>query len=160
MKKHLKAIFITSFTLGAQLAFANTELTPSFELSCRSQAKDVAVKTYQSCVTENKQKKLAEIRKEYQAKLGDLKKYYDAELRKLSAGSVNPDAQKNQNSVQNKVAHQNGVTRSLPTKSQMTQTLSVQGQSSGVPVIIQQKAVTASPEDDESQIEVVEPGQE
>jgi hypothetical protein len=160
MKKNLKAILITSFTLFTQLAFANTEQMPSFELSCRSQAKDVAVKTYQSCVTENKQKKLAEIRKEYQAKLSDLKKYYDTELKKLSTGSAKSEAQKVQNSEQNKVVHQNGLSRSLPAKSQMTQTLSVQGQNSGVPVIIQQKAVSSSSEDDGSPIEVVEPGQE
>ncbi len=160
MSKNLfvRILTISSIICLQTVSFAATtsnENTTSFELSCRSQAKDVAVKTYQSCVTENKQKKLNEIRKEYQTKLNDLKKYYDSELKKLSGNS----GQKNQTQEVTKISNQSGVVRNLPAKNQQTQTQSVQTQSEGVPVVVQQKD---SSESEESSIstESVDAGQE
>jgi hypothetical protein len=56
----------------------------TIELSCRAQAKEVAVQTYQDCVTQARTQRIQEIRKEYQAKLSDLKSTYDQELKNLA----------------------------------------------------------------------------
>lgn len=56
----------------------------SYELSCKAQAKEVAVQTYQSCVTEARQQQVDTIRKEYQEKLNQLKEHYNQELKKAS----------------------------------------------------------------------------
>lgn len=59
----------------------------SFELSCRSQAKEIAAETYKNCVTEHRQSQVEQIRKEYQNKLAELKSHYDGELKKVSSGN-------------------------------------------------------------------------
>jgi hypothetical protein len=64
------------------LDFARAEGT--IEGSCRAQAKEVAVQTYQSCVNQARTQRIQEIRKEYQTKLSDLKSTYDQELKSLA----------------------------------------------------------------------------
>ena len=77
----MKIVLLVLFAFSWAQA-QNTEI----EVSCRSEAKQAAVKTYQSCVTSSRQQKVDQIRKEYQTKLNDLKKYYDSELSKISGG--------------------------------------------------------------------------
>lgn len=67
-------LILSSFTAKAQ---------NSIELSCRSQAKEIAVQTYQSCVTQARASRVDQIRKDYQAKLSELKAYYDQELKSV-----------------------------------------------------------------------------
>lgn len=54
-----------------------------YELNCRAQAKDIAVKTYQTCVSSVRQKRIDEIRREYKTKLAELKGHYEQELQGL-----------------------------------------------------------------------------
>lgn len=56
----------------------------TIEVSCRAQAKEIAVQTYQNCVTQARTQRIQEIRKEYQAKLSDLKSTYDQELKSVA----------------------------------------------------------------------------
>lgn len=64
----------------------------SIELSCRSQAKELAVQTYQGCVTQARAQKIEEIRSEYQSKLTELKSYYDHELKSISSPNNSSDS--------------------------------------------------------------------
>lgn len=56
----------------------------SQELSCKVQAKEVALQTYQSCVTEARKEQIDTLRKEYSAKLAELKDHYNNELKKAA----------------------------------------------------------------------------
>ncbi|MES3038644.1 MAG: hypothetical protein V4736_12125 [Bdellovibrionota bacterium] len=65
------------------------------DVACRIKAKEVAVQMYQSCVTESRNKRIDEIRKEYQEKLAGLKNHYDRELKKMGgASTAEPRAEK------------------------------------------------------------------
>jgi hypothetical protein len=59
----------------------------SYELQCKAQAKELALQTYQTCVTENRQAQIESVRQEYQQKLMELKEHYNQELKK--AGGKN-----------------------------------------------------------------------
>ena len=74
----------------------------SVELTCRAQAKELALQTYSSCVTEARNNRVEEIRKNYQKELAELKSKYDKELKKMG-GSASASTTK-------------GVTKALPTK--------------------------------------------
>jgi hypothetical protein len=63
----------------------------SMELSCKSQAKEVAVQTYQTCVTEARQQQIDSVRKEYQSKLSELKDHYNKELKKAAGKDTSKD---------------------------------------------------------------------
>lgn len=52
--------------------------------TCRAQAKEVAVATYNTCMTEVRQKKLETLKSEFQEKVQDLKSQYEREMQKLS----------------------------------------------------------------------------
>lgn len=56
----------------------------SFEVLCRNKAKEIAADTYKGCMTEYRQSKLEQIRKEYKEELSNLKNQYDKKLKKLS----------------------------------------------------------------------------
>lgn len=76
------AILFSCFSVSAQNA------NGSLELTCRSQAKDIAVTTYNNCMTDGRNKHIESIRGEYQQKLKELKSYYDSELKKIDAGAA------------------------------------------------------------------------
>lgn len=63
-----------------------------FELSCRAQAKEIATKTYQTCMTENRSARLEEIRKEYQNQVKELKAKYELEINKLAGANKSKNA--------------------------------------------------------------------
>lgn len=78
--------FAASFTISGLIALfiqVNSAKASPIELTCRSKAKDIAVKVYETCVTKSRNQKIEEIRKEYQGKLNELKSYYDRELKAL-----------------------------------------------------------------------------
>lgn len=56
----------------------------SFEMSCRTKAKELAAETYKGCMTDARQTQIEQIRKDYKEKLSELKSHYDKELKKLS----------------------------------------------------------------------------
>jgi hypothetical protein len=91
------AILMSCFAVSAE---ANSG-SGSLELTCRSQAKDVAVTTYNNCMTDGRNKHIETIRNEYQQKLKDLKSYYDNELKRIDGGTAVPAPQsKNEPTIQ------------------------------------------------------------
>jgi len=77
------SIFIFSLLLS-KTGFAQA----SYEVQCRTKAKEIAAETYKGCMTEQRQAQIEQIRKDYKDKLSKLKNHYDKELKKLSGGSV------------------------------------------------------------------------
>jgi hypothetical protein len=73
--------FTLSFYANAATEASTTE--SSFEITCRSKAKELASDTYRSCVTENRNAELDRIRKDYQERLRALKDDYNKDLEKL-----------------------------------------------------------------------------
>ncbi|WII71565.1 hypothetical protein QJS83_13935 [Bdellovibrio sp. 22V] len=79
----------TILSFFATILFAANAFTQtSAELTCRAQAKEIALQTYSSCVTEARNNQVEEIRKNYQKELSDLKAKYDKELKKMGGGGA------------------------------------------------------------------------
>lgn len=78
----MKYALIFLLTVFATKTFAETEI----ELTCRAKAKEIAVETYNGCVTDARQSRIQEIRDEYKTKLAEMKNHYDTELKKLTGG--------------------------------------------------------------------------
>lgn len=77
----------TALSFFATILFtANAFTQTSAELTCRAQAKEIAMQTYSSCITEARNNQVEEIRKNYQKELSDLKSKYDKELKKMNGG--------------------------------------------------------------------------
>lgn len=126
----IKSNFIVSLSLLTLsfTGFAQQAPSSSAELTCRSQAKEIAVQTYQSCVTTARQKRIEEIRKEYQSKLSELKSHYDSELKKLSPSQAANGAQNKKVATKKKSKDDSySSTSGLPKKkNENVQTLPVQ----------------------------------
>lgn len=125
-----RTLFILLLSYLGSLALARAEVPGSFDLTCRSQAKEVAVQTYQSCVTTARKERVDEIRKEYQAKLNELKAHYDGELKKLAPGNAKGTkalaSVKGKKSSKSSETAKAGVTTALPEKKISSRTLPVQ----------------------------------
>lgn len=78
-------IVLSSTLLLTGTAFAAKN---SAEVMCRAQAKDIAMQTYSTCITDARHKQVDEIRKNYQKELSELKSKYDKQLNKISGGKV------------------------------------------------------------------------
>lgn len=86
----------TIFSFFATILFtANAFPQSSAELTCRAQAKEIALQTYSSCITEARNNKVEEIRKNYQKAVSDAKARAEKELKELK-GSNTPKATKNE----------------------------------------------------------------
>ncbi|MFN8790746.1 MAG: hypothetical protein ACK5Y2_04745 [Bdellovibrionales bacterium] len=73
----------------------------AMDQQCRVEAKELALKSYQSCVATARTARLEEIRKEYQEKLAALKKQYDGQIQELKRQSQLADANKKSVSAAN-----------------------------------------------------------
>ena len=83
----------TVFSFFATILFsANGFSQSSAEVTCRARAKEMAVQTYATCITEERTSKVEEIRKSYQKELADLKAKYDTELKKMAGPKALPKA--------------------------------------------------------------------
>lgn len=126
----VKIIFTLCFGFSA-LSIASIEQIDS---ECKIQAKELAVQSYQSCVKENRNVKIEQIRKEYQEKLTELKSYYDSELKKLSPQSMTqaPVASKKKSNLKTKKYEGNGLppkiisTKTLPANKDQPEPISTQ----------------------------------
>ena len=77
-------VVFSFLSLVSALAFSQEMSLPAgADNQCRVQAKEIAIKTYQTCVTETRSAKIEQIRQEYQEKLAALKSEYDAQLKEL-----------------------------------------------------------------------------
>lgn len=66
--------------------FATTAHAESVsELTCKAQAKEIAVQTYSSCITVARNSEIDQIRKNYKEDLASLKSKYDKELKKMGS---------------------------------------------------------------------------
>lgn len=80
----MKFLFVL---LTSSVVFAANEspLPVAMENQCRMEAKEIALKSYQSCVSTKKAEQLNLLRKEYQARMNDLKNEYDQKIKSLVA---------------------------------------------------------------------------
>lgn len=141
----------------------------SYELQCKAQAKELALQTYQTCVTENRQAQIESVRKEYQQKLLELKEHYNQELKK-AGGSVKESTSGNDEATINlkptkksakKGKASKGVAKSLPKKQNSAPALPAQIITEE-PQVIPVPYVEESPEKEAAQmeqenVEVVDP---
>lgn len=70
---------------------ASVSVPPSFELTCREQAKELATKSYRVCMTEKRSSEIERLRLDFQKKLKDLQQKYEAEIQRLG-GKIGPNA--------------------------------------------------------------------
>jgi len=97
----MKTVLFILLTVSS-LVFSQDMST--LDLQCRSEAKELALKSYQSCVATARTARLEEIRKEYQEKLASLKKQYDGQIQELKRQSQLADANKKSASANNSKA--------------------------------------------------------
>ncbi len=123
IRETIYIIYIIGFILVFKVkAFGQT----AYELQCKAQAKEIALQTYQTCVTENRQAQIESVRKEYQQKLTELKEHYNRELKKAGGKETSAESESdatislkpNKKSAKNRRAEkpQKGVAKSLPKK--------------------------------------------
>lgn len=139
----------TVFSFFATVLFSANAFSQSAssEIMCRGQAKEVAMQTYSTCITQARATQVDEVRKAYQKELADLKTKYDQELKRIGNGSAaNKKSAKNAAPVQAskplKTAKPvKGIAKELPTKNaESSETMPVQTVSEG------SKVVAAAPE--------------
>lgn len=66
------------------LVSGNTYAQTSAEVTCRAKAKEIAIQTYSSCVTEVRNSQVQNIRSDYQKELAELKQKYDQKIQKVA----------------------------------------------------------------------------
>ncbi len=93
--KLLMMIFATSIVFASQ----ESSLPVAMENQCRMEAKEIALKSYQSCVSTKKAEQLNLLRKEYQARMNDLKNEYDQKIKTLVAKPESNTKIKPKNSI-------------------------------------------------------------
>ena len=77
----MKAAISFGLLLGLISSLASAQ--GSTELTCRAQAKEVAAQAYSGCITEARNSRVDEIRRNYEKDLMELKTKYDQELKSL-----------------------------------------------------------------------------
>lgn len=108
---------ILSF-FAATLFTANAFTQTSTELTCRAQAKELAMQTYSSCITQARNQQVENVRKSYQKELSSLKSKYDNELKKIGGGKAGKS--------RHTAPTAKGLSNSLPSKVVSTETIPVQ----------------------------------
>lgn len=85
-------LFISSTIIFSQ--FANSQNLPEvMENQCRSEAKEIALKSYESCLSVKKTEQIENLRKEYQAKLLEIKNEYDQKIKELSTSNSSSESE-------------------------------------------------------------------
>ncbi|MBV2169543.1 MAG: hypothetical protein KUL82_12630 [Bdellovibrio sp.] len=127
----------TIFSFFAIILFtANAFTQTSAELTCRAQAKEIAVQTYSTCITEARNNQVEEIRKNYQKELSDLKAKYDKELKKMGGGKKAKTTAPTVREVQ-APRPVKGIAKELPGKSPVSaEAAPIQSVSSGTKVVV------------------------
>jgi hypothetical protein len=143
---------ITLFAIHAHAA-------SSAEMTCRSQAKEIAVQTYSSCITQARNTQIDDIRKNYKEELAALKSKYDQELKKMGGAKAEAAAQKmSEKSGKKKgsaltlkeISAQKptkGIAHKLPSKSGHQEAMPIQNVTDGA------KVVTANDSSSDSSVE-------
>ncbi len=77
---------VISILLLSTIGYAQSPiLTAEIENQCRIEAKEVALKSYQNCVTGKKAEQVELLRQEYQEKANELKAEYDSKIKGIIA---------------------------------------------------------------------------
>lgn len=146
----MNCVYFFLITLFAVHAHAQN----SAELTCRSQAKEIAVQTYSTCITQARNNQIDDIRKNYKEELAALKAKYDQELKKMggvAAEKTEKSGKKKSSGLTLKeVSAQKptkGIARKLPTKSGHGDALPIQNVTDGA------KVVTANESSSDSAVE-------
>ena len=132
----MKSFFFFAVTLFTLHAYAQS----SAELTCKSQAKEIAIQTYSNCMTEARNSQIDQIRKSYKDELASLKSKYDQELKKLGNTPANSSSRKGRKAVTVQEAQvaapraTRGVAHKLPTRTATREALPVQGVTEGAKV--------------------------
>lgn len=114
----MNALIVSILTSLAVHASAQS----SGELSCRSKAKEIAVQTYSSCMTEARNTQIEDLRRSYKEDLANLKNKYEQEMKKMGATNGGGKTASKKKSSAPTVKEMNaskptkGIARSLPTK--------------------------------------------
>ncbi|MGZ3769607.1 MAG: hypothetical protein ACXVCP_18525 [Bdellovibrio sp.] len=87
----MKTLISFFFTI---LFASNTFAQSSTELSCRAQAKELAMQTYSSCMTQARNHQVEDIRKNYQKELSALKNKYDHKIKQIGGSKLDKTAAK------------------------------------------------------------------
>jgi ribosomal protein L44E len=77
----MKSLLILTLSFLSVNAFAEAVS----ELTCKAQAKEIAVQTYSNCITQARNNEIEQIRKNYKEELASLKSKYDRELKKMGS---------------------------------------------------------------------------
>ncbi len=93
--KLLMMILNSTFALASQ----ESPLPAALENQCRMDAKEIALKSYQSCVSTKKTEQVNLLRKEYQVRMNDLKNEYDQKIKSLVAKPESTTKPKPKNSI-------------------------------------------------------------
>lgn len=147
MKTVFTFVLVTFFANGLMAAETSAEVV------CRAKAKEIAIQTYSSCVTEARQAKVEEIRTGYQKDLAALKSKYDKELKKLANKNTKKEAlavpvTAKELQVQAASKPVKGVAKQLPTKAASpTEVAPVQSVSEGTKVVAVGTEAAESPVD-------------
>lgn len=84
----LFSLMISSVALAVPQFATPIRTSVEIESSCRVKAKEIAAETYRSCVTDQKNSQIEQIKKDYQAKLQALKVHYELEIKKLGGAKT------------------------------------------------------------------------
>lgn len=85
----LKKLGLVTLLFSVSGFAQNQTVLPEFmENQCRTEAKEIALKSYQSCVSVKKTEQIETLRKEYQARLLELKNEYDQKIKDLAPAAA------------------------------------------------------------------------
>jgi Spy/CpxP family protein refolding chaperone len=132
--KTVLSFFVTT------LFAANSWSQTAAEVSCRGQAKEMAVQTYSSCITQARNQQVEQIRADYQKELTALKAKYDKELKGVP-GSKGADSALTTAAAPKKTASKaakshKSVAKQLPAKTTVTaEALPIQTVQEGTKVV-------------------------
>ncbi len=95
---------------------SNNDVSQSIELSCKTKAKDIAMKTYNNCMTEARNREIEDIRTNYKKELHALKSKYEGRLQALNPEKANQVKATKVNKViiQQKLKNENSPDTSTP----------------------------------------------
>lgn len=75
---------ISMMVISLMLAGKMARAQGSVEVMCRSKAKEIALQTYQNCVTEEKTSRLQDLKSRYKARMSEVKDEFQRELDEIN----------------------------------------------------------------------------
>ncbi len=120
------SVFCTSSLCTSLSAFSNVSepAAPLYEASCKIKAKEAAAQIFRSCMSDEKNAQLEQIRKEFQDKLSEMRVDYEKELNRLSKQKKQNETQKSETPIESKLTVK---TTSNPVKAKVPVKLTKKG---------------------------------